>query len=167
MYLKFPGAAPSWWIDCKDSIFIPRVDGKFVATLNHQNKNKESINLTTLLEHWDELESATWVMREWQCNPCGTCAEDIKAIPPSERILSPEEAKALIVSANEGCPWCNGPLDRLLDGGSYQCQPCKRTFHECIKGLPNTEIKRGTVYCVNGSGPLECECRKIKIGFNQ
>lgn len=163
LYVKFPESVPQWWAECKDDIFVPRVDGKFVLTRVDPGMSHYSVNLKSILTHWEDLRDVTWVVREWQCNPCGTGVDWSKVPEPRERTIPAEEAKALIVSANRRCPWCNGPLDGLLDGGSYQCQPCGRTFHHCMKGLPNTETKKGQVYCVNGSGPLECECRKIKI----
>lgn len=152
--MKFPECAPQWWPECKDNI---------VLTLDNQDKTQHSVNLRSILNHWNELSDVTWVMREWQCNPCGTCAADKEVPKPRERTIPAEEAKALIISANNSCPWCDGPLDRLLDGGSYQCRPCGRTFHPCVEGLPNTEPKKGQVYCVNGSGPIGCGCVKVKI----
>lgn len=103
LYVKTTVNVGEWWPAVPDNandILIPNVDGKFVATFGGASpKARESINLQLVLDHWDELADATWMVREWQCNPCGTGVDWSKVPPPREKEITGDQAKEMI---------CNG-----------------------------------------------------------
>lgn len=100
LYVKLPTEATEWWpvYDGKN-LLAPKVDEwTFVMTVNDKNKKQDSVNLQEVLDHWDELSDATWMIREWECHPCGTGVDFSKIPPPKDRSIPAEEARNMVTS---------------------------------------------------------------------
>lgn len=99
LYVKLPTEATEWWSKIGDSNFIgPKVDGwTFVMTVNARAKKQASVDLQEVLDHWDGLSYAHWIIREWNMNPC--VGIDFTNIPIlKERAICAEEARNLVTT---------------------------------------------------------------------
>jgi hypothetical protein len=102
LYVKHPVVATEWWpVYDGNNLLAPQVDGwTFVMTVNDKKRKQDSVNLQEVLDHWDELGDAQWMVREWECHPCGTGVDFTKIPPPKERTIQAEESRDMVTS---GC----------------------------------------------------------------